>query len=488
MNLKYAAIISAILFTRMTLSYSQSPWELMRTIESGDLETFKQQVEQLNDINLILPNGFTLLNYSILADRTDIAEYLLNKNVDIEKPSKKQTPLMLSARYNTRILELLISKGADITREINGSSAITAALEEGRMEAVAMLEARGAALELTLGVDGPYIFYDTIRNITTIITVDAQNNMRVDTLGKKPGEVIVHTPSGDSFKVPLKEPSAESKSIFKKADKIFAISDIEGNYFDFTTSLKNNGIIDDRYNWTFGSGHLVLLGDFVDRGEYVAPVLWLIYKLEAEAEKMGGKVHYILGNHEEMNLLGDFRFVDVRYKILAYKSGVDIGNFYTDQTEFGAWLRTKNVVEKIGNNLFVHAGISDSILSMRISIPEINKIVRKVLTDPEAKINKEASMILFDYGVLWYRGFITEEEDYSKISQNSVEKILSYYDADRFIVGHTIVGDISTDYKGKLIRLDVDHYKNIASGILILGDKIYKAKETGEKELLFEKK
>jgi hypothetical protein len=203
---------------------------------------------------------------------------------------------------------------------------------------------------------------------------------------------------------------------------------------------------------------------------------------------MGGKVHYILGNHEEMNLLGDFRFVDVRYKILAYKSGVDIGNFYTDQTEFGAWLRTKNVVEKIGNNLFVHAGISDSILSMRISIPEINKIVRKVLTDPEAKINKEASMILFDYGVLWYRGFITEEEDYSKISQNSVEKILSYYDADRFIVGHTIVGDISTDYKGKLIRLDVDHYKNIASGILILGDKIYKAKETGEKELLFQKK
>jgi len=111
-----------------------------------------------------------------------------------------------------------------------------------------------------------------------------------------------------------------------------------------------------------------------------------------------------------------------------------------------------------------------------------------VFSDPQAKINKEANIVLFDYGVLWYRGYITEEENYARISQNSVDKILSYYNADRLIVGHTIVGDISTDYKGKLIRLDVDHYNNIASGILIMGNKIYKAKDTGQKELMFEKK
>jgi len=488
MKYKKILFIIIMLFTRLTVIYPQSQWELIKTIESGDLETFKQQVELMYDINMTLSNGYTVLNYSILAGRVDLVEYLLSQNVDIEKPSNKQTPLMLSARYNIKILELLIAKGADIEREMNGNSAITAALDEGKYDAVALLESHGASLEMIWGVDGPHIFYDTLLNVTTIITVDDRNNIIVDTLKNRPDEIIVKSPSGDSFKVPLRKPIVETKSIYKKVEKIFALSDIEGNYYDFVKALKNNKIIDDNFNWTFGDGHLVLLGDFVDRGKYVTQVLWLIYKLEQDAEKMGGKVHYILGNHEQMNLMEDYRFVDIRYKILAYKAGMDLREFYTSQTEFGAWLRTKNVVTKIGDNLFVHAGISDSILLMKLSIPQINKIARNVFNSPQTRINKEAYMVLFDYGVLWYRGYITEEEEYSKISQNSVEKILRYYDAERFIVGHTIVGDISTDYKGKLIRLDVDHYNNIASGILILRDKIYKAKETGEMELLYEKK
>jgi len=144
-------------------------------------------------------------------------------------------------------------------------------------------------------------------------------------------------------------------------------------------------------------------------------------------------------------------------------------------------------VEKIGRNLFVHAGISDTLLSMNYSIQRINRIARSAFSMPQARIDDDSYLVLFDYGVLWYRGFITEEKDYSKISQNSVNKILEAYNVDRFIVGHTIVSDISTDYDGKIIRLDVDHYKNIASGILIDGNKIYKAYETGEKELLYEK-
>jgi hypothetical protein len=310
----------------------------------------------------------------------------------------------------------------------------------------------------------------------------------VDTLKEPPAEVTVQTPSGIAFKIKLRKPVIESQSIFKKVDKIFAISDIEGNFFEFVNSLKNNKIIDEDYNWSFGDGHLVLVGDFVDRGKYVTQVLWLIYKLEQEAQAAGGKVHYLLGNHEEMNLLDDYRFVDLRYKILAYKLGTELDAFYTDQTEFGAWLRTKNVVEKIGMNLFVHAGISDQLLKKNYSIQRINRIARSALSDPQDRINSDASLILFDYGVLWYRGFVTEEKDYAKISANSVDKIMEAYNVDRFIVGHTIVSDISTDYEGKIIRLDVDHYKNIASGILIDGDKIYKAKDNGEKELIFEKR
>jgi hypothetical protein len=451
------------------------------------METFKKNIELLDDINLTLSNGYTILNYSILAGRIDLVEYLLTINVDIEKESNKQTPLMISARFNTDILNLLIAHGADINREIGGRTALIAAIEEGNKNSADLLEQSGATVELIGGADGPYIFYDTLMNITRVITVNNQNEIFVDTLKEPPAEVTVQTTSGVAFKVKLRQPVIESKSIFKKVDKVFAISDIEGNFFEFVNSLKNNKIIDEDYDWSFGDGHLVLLGDFVDRGKYVTQTLWLIYKLEQEAEAAGGKVHYLLGNHEEMNLLDDYRFVDLRYKILAYKLGTDLDAFYTDQTEFGAWLRTKNVVEKIGRNLFVHAGISDQLLGKNFSIQRINRITRTAFSTPQVRIDSDAGLVLFDYGVLWYRGFITEEKEYAKISQNSINKILNAYNVDRFIVGHTIVSDISTDYDGKIIRLDVDHYKNIASGILIDGDKIYKAKDNGEKELLFEK-
>jgi ankyrin repeat protein len=482
--------IHIILFITLIISgniYSQSQSNLIRSIESDDLETVKKNIELVTDINIPLSNGYTILNYSILAGRLDLVEYLLTLNVDVEKESNKQTPLMLSARFNTDILKLLIAHGADINREIGGRSAVLAALEEGNKNSVALLEASGATIELSGGADGPYIFFDSLKNITRIVTVSHKNEILIDTLKIAPDTVSVLTPSGIAFKVKLRKPVPESESVFRKADKIFAMSDIEGNFFEFVNSLMNNKIIDNKYNWIFGDGHLVLVGDFVDRGKYVTQVLWLIYKLEQEAEDAGGKVHYLLGNHEEMDLIDDYRFVDLRYKILAYKLGINLDEFYTNQTEFGAWLRTKNVIEKIGKNLFVHAGISDVLLSRNFSIPRINRIARTALSTSIAKIDNDASLVLFDYGVLWYRGFVNEEKDYPKITQNSVDEILASYGADRFIVGHTIVSDISADFNGKIIRLDVDHYRNVASGIFIEGDKIYKAKDNGEKELMFEK-
>jgi len=43
----------------------------------------------------------------------------------------------------------------------------------------------------------------------------------------------------------------------------------------------------------------------MDRGNDVMPVLWMIYKLENEAIIKGGRVHFILGNHEGMNIQGN---------------------------------------------------------------------------------------------------------------------------------------------------------------------------------------
>jgi ankyrin repeat protein len=485
MKKRSALFLLTILIAGFSTGYSQNDVEIVKAIESGDLESFKQKVDLLEDINKILYNGYTALNYSIKNGRVDFAEYLLTKNVDIEKENGNQSPLMYSARYNTDILELLISKGADINREIDGRTALIAALEEERQDAINLLAANGATLAIPHGVDGPYIYYDTTLNITTIVTVNKQDELIKDTLKKIPEEIIVKTPFNESFLVSLKKPKIEIKSVFKKPEKIFVLSDFEGDYYDFVISLKNNGIIDNNLNWKFGKGHLVLIGDFVDRGMYVTQVLWLIYKLEQDAKEMGGKVHYILGNHELMILSGYFRYVNTRYKILAFKTGIDMYDFYGDQTELGAWIRTKNVIEKIGDMIFVHAGISDSLFRLKLSVPEMNRIARKYIYNPHTEIKMADEILFDDHSLLWYRGYIKENGKSGIISQNSVNKILNYYKADKFVIAHTIVDDISADYEDKVIRLDVDHYTNPSVGILIEGDKIYKADKAGGKELLY---
>lgn len=485
MLIRKTLFVFIILIAGLTSGYSRNHFAIIIAIESGELETFKQQITLLDDVNEPLVNGYTVLNYSIKNGRVEFVDYLLSKNVDIEKESGGQTPLMYSARYNSDILELLISKGADINREVNGRTALLIAIEEERQDAINLLAANGATIELTGGVDGPYIFYDTLLKITIVVAINEQNELIVDTLKNAPNEINVKTPFSESFKVSLKKSKNERRSIYKKPDKIFAISDIEGNYYDFVTSLKNNKIIDNKLKWKFGKGHLVLLGDFVDRGQHVTQVLWLIYKLEQEAKRMGGKVHYILGNHEAMIISGYYRYVNIRYKILAYKSGINMYDYYSDQTELGAWLRTKNIVEKIGDIVFLHAGISDSLYQLNLSIPQLNKIARKSMAKPQNEINQGSDILFEDYGPLWYRGYIYGNKDFDKISQESIDKILNYYNAKRIVIGHSIVDDISSDYEGKVIQINVDHIKNLSSGIFIEEGKIFKAKETGEKELIY---
>ena len=64
-------------------------------------------------------------------------------------------------------------------------------------------------------------------------------------------------------------------------------------------------MIDADYNWIFGTNQLVIIGDVFDRGVDVLPIYWLIYKLEKEAEDAGGKVTFLIGNHETMVLGND---------------------------------------------------------------------------------------------------------------------------------------------------------------------------------------
>ncbi len=242
------------------------------------------------------------------------------------------------------------------------------------------------------------------------------------------------------------------------ADKILVMSDIEGNFSAFYELLISAGVIDLNADWIFGNGHLAILGDMVDRGEFVDESLLLLYKLEYQAFKNGGRVHYLLGNHEFMLLSGDLRYVHDKYKKLAsaYKTTVD--SLYNENSLLGRWIRSKKVIMKINKELFVHAGISPELTDLSFSLNEINKLFYDYLN--YGKKDERTIFLLKSKGPLWYRGMSVDYRDEKKIDIIVFNQIREFFNVEKIMVGHTVFDKISSEFNSNLIYIDVDHNKS----------------------------
>lgn len=124
------------------------------------------------------------------------------------------------------------------------------------------------------------------------------------------------------------------------------------------------------------------------------------------------------------------------------------------------WLRSKNGIEKIGNYIFVHAGLSPNILKYNLSISDINNLSQKnyskdLFNAPEN--NEKANFLIGREGIFWYRGLAIDYKYYDKISEIELDKILKFYQAKKIVFGHTLNDNIKKEYNGKLINIDVLH-------------------------------
>lgn len=342
------------------------------------------------------------------------------------------------------------------------------------------------------GIDGPYI----IDNLLYEVTIE--NKFQQRTIDRKDALLIkVNNSDYDQFTVLLQDSIVYQPDNYEMLEKLVVLSDIEGNFNGFSSFLINNGIIDTHFNWIFGNGHLLLNGDFVDRGENVTQVLWLIYKLEQEAINQNGKVHYILGNHEIMNFQGNARYANKKYKrvaqLISKNDSLNVATqfLYSDKTELGKWLRSKNVIEKIGNYIFVHAGLNPEILNYKVSIANINQIVRenwdKNLYD-EVENNRVENFLTGKKGIYWYRGLAQDYKYYDKIKENELNEVLQFYQAKKIVFGHSVMDDITKDFNGKTINTDVKHGQEKNSektkGLLIENGIEYKLDGNGTKTKL----
>ncbi len=316
--------------------------------------------------------------------------------------------------------------------------------------------------------DGPYVFYK--KKLVLVRSVERQSDGTLAVIREiynskddVPALVCkVDNAARSQFKVRLHSDYTPPPSTYEQPEKLFALADIEGNFDAFVTILKGNGIINDKFEWTFGKGHLVLNGDFFDRGNNVTAVLWLIYELERQAALKGGMVHFIIGNHEEMTFRGDTRYVTDKYFQVASAFNTSYTSLFAPNTELGQWLRSKNVIEKIGNTLFAHGGLSPNLANCHNPLKEINKVARSYFGKSAWKVEHgggTASRVFGMDGPMWYRGYFN-----GQLQLHEVSNLLALYGASEIVVGHTIVPYVSGIYKNKVIAIDVKHCTAVKDG------------------------
>ena len=194
-----------------------------------------------------------------------------------------------------------------------------------------------------LSADGPYVLYQPDGK-TRVISVDKKGKIIDTTYVALPEDFTLHVVDHKGrfpFDVklhPVKRPDWQ----YRQPEKVFVMSDPHGRLDCVISLLQGNGVIDKNYNWSFGSNHLMVIGDIFDRGKDVPQIFWLFYKLEDEAAKAGGTVSFLLGNHEPLVLANDLRYTKDKYKVLAQKLNMNYPKLFGPDTELGKWLPQTN--------------------------------------------------------------------------------------------------------------------------------------------------
>lgn len=316
-------------------------------------------------------------------------------------------------------------------------------------------------------IDGPYVFHKkgqtTIKNIKREGMELIVDERAIDIKQESSFYCLVDPKVGKPFKVNLLPKITAPASYYKNVEKLIAISDIEGNFKLLTETLQGNGVINEDYQWIYGKGHLVVLGDLFDRGDDVIPCLWLLYELEQQALSNGGGLHFINGNHEEMNFRGDIRYVRDKYKMTARKLKVSYRYLFGKSSELGRWLLSKNIAERINTTIYTHGGLSPELLHHNLSLDAINDIARTHYGVDSWRLKQtggRAAMIFGKKGPMWYRGYFN-----NLLTQKEMDNLLAAYGAKNIVVGHTVVSDICSLYDQRVYAIDVKHKMVVAKSM-----------------------
>lgn len=295
---------------------------------------------------------------------------------------------------------------------------------------------------------------------------------------------------------------------FPQPARIVVVGDVHGDFTQLTSVLRSAGLLDKTNKWAGGETHLVQLGDLPDRAPDTRKIVEFFMDLEKQARRAKGMVHLLIGNHEAMNIYGDLRYTtagefaafasrDEEYRAAAWEAhqsemqAKGAGStltaeyrrkwdaerpkgFFEHRAAFGPggkfykWIIGHNTVLRVGDSLFLHAGISPKYVKHERSA--INKQVKDELEDFQ---KLTGGMVMDDEGPLWYRGLANGEE--AALAAH-VDAVLARHGVKRIVIGHTpTAGAVIPRFGGRVIAADVGlsrAYGSRMACVLIEGDKV----------------
>ena len=259
-------------------------------------------------------------------------------------------------------------------------------------------------------------------------------------------------------------------------ERVVAIGDIHADYDQYIRVMESAGLLNRRGRWSGGETHLVQTGDIPSRGADTRKIVDHLRRVARQAERAGGYVHMLIGNHEAMNVVGDLRYktpgefaafetrnsarlrdmqwqlqvermstndpgfaeIDLEEYRKEWEKTVPLGWVEHRQAwmlsgEYGEWVKGNPVAVRVNDSIFLHGGISAKYCKF-----SLESLTEQVITAME-NFDPAVESILYDpLGPLWYRGMARENE--TEVYSQTLDNILERYGVRRIVIGHSPTG------------------------------------------------
>ena len=255
------------------------------------------------------------------------------------------------------------------------------------------------------------------------------------------------------------------KTIYPPVRRIIAIGDLHGDVKKVKSIFIKAKLIKrtkNGYMWIGKDTYVVQVGDQIDYGgrgvetfdnSKEIEVLLFLDLMDQKARKHRGRVISLIGNHELMNVLGDFRFVSNKgFSDFAGKS--QRKKIFSPGGEMAKYLAHNRVsVVQIGRWVFVHGGLVPYWVQ-NFKLHDINKKVKNFLLG-NISLEQDVDlkrMISGSDSFFWTREFgFPKDENYC----NKVNNTLKILKASGMVIGHSIHDKITSACSKKLWKVDV---------------------------------